>query len=448
MTDRIVRTATPIDSVAQLHARFAEGGKAPASFRLGAEHEKIGVVVDGDALGTPVPYAGPRGIAVLFERLVERGWTPVAENGNLVALSRGVERMTLEPGGQLELSADPLPTLRAVDEELAGHLAELEEVSGPLGIAWLGIGFRPFGTLDDVAWVPKGRYAVMREELPRRGAMAHEMMKRTATVQANLDFSDEEDAGRKMRAGMSVTSIVTALFASSPLAGDRDTGYATYRARVWLDTDDTRCGLLPFAFEDGPLFARYSEWALDVPLLFLYRGGRYFSAGGMTFRRFLHEGFQGERATLEDWDTHLTTLFPEVRLKSYLEVRGADAGPVPMVLALPALWKGLLYDAEACRAATELMAGLTWEQRQALRTAVPREGLATRLPDGRSVVEVARELVAIARSGLARQDPTEVSYLAPLEEIAATGRSISDQVRDLWKSVGGDRAKLIAALRL
>jgi glutamate--cysteine ligase len=448
MTDRIVRTATPVHSVAELVARFSSGQKDRARFRLGAEHEKIGVSASGDRLGAPVPYHGPRGIEVLFERLVGRGWTPVSEDGHIVALSRGVEKMTLEPGGQLELSADPLATLRAVEDELSAHLAELAQESRPLGIAWLGLGFRPFDSLDDVAWVPKGRYGVMRTELPLRGRLAHEMMKRTATVQANLDYADEADAARKLRAGMSVTSIVTALFASSPLVDGQDSGYQSYRASVWLETDPTRCGLLPFAFEDDPIFTRYTDWALDVPMLFLYRGGRYFSVGGMTFRRFLHEGFQGEPATIEDWETHLTTLFPEVRLKNYLEVRGADAGPVPMVLALPALWKGLLYDADACEAATALTAGLSFEERQTLRATVPREGLATRLPDGRRVVDTARELVAIARAGLERQDPEEASYLAPLEEIAATGVAVADRVREVWRAAGGDRARLIEALRL
>jgi glutamate--cysteine ligase len=445
MTDRIVRTATPIQSTHELVTRFAAGAKPRAEFRIGAEHEKIGVLADGEA-GRPVPYAG--GIDALFGALVARGWSPVSEDGNVVALARGSEKMTLEPGGQLELSADPLPTLRAVDEELAGHLAELAEVSRPLGIVWLGIGFRPFGTLDDVPWVPKGRYAVMRAELPARGRLAHEMMKRTATVQANLDYADEDDAGAKMRAGMGVTSIVTALFASSPIVDDRDSGHESYRARVGLETDPTRCGLLPFAFEDRPLFTAYTEWALDVPLLFLYRGGHYFSAGGMTFRRFLREGFQGELATLEDWDTHLTTLFPEVRLKHYLEVRGADAGPLPMVKALPALWKGLLYDAEACRAASTLTAGLSFADRVALREVVPRAGLSAPLPDGRRVLDLARELVAVARAGLARQAPEEVAYLEPLEEIAATGRSVAHRIRGIWTAANGDRAKLIDALRL
>jgi len=448
MTDRIVQTATPITSVEELVQRFDAGSKPAGAFRVGSEHEKVGVIDRGDPIGAPVPYHGEHGIEALFAALIERGWSPQSERGHVIALSRGVERMTLEPGGQLELSADPLPTVRAADQEISGHLAELAEVSRPLGIAWLGIGFRPFGTLDDVPWVPKGRYEVMRSELPRRGSLALEMMKRTATVQANLDYCSEEDAGRKMRAAMSVTSVVTALFAGSPLVDGKDSGYASYRASVWLDTDPTRCGLLPFAFEDRPLFAAYTDWALDVPLLFLYRAERYFSAGGMTFRQFMAEGFEGERATVEDWDTHLTTLFPEVRLKHYLEVRGADAGPRPMVLALPALWKGLLYDRQACDAATRLMAGPSYPERLRLREEVPRAGLAARLPDGRSVLEVARELVAIAHDGLSRVAADEVGYLAPLDEIVATGRGVADRIRETARVARGDRRELIEALRL
>jgi glutamate--cysteine ligase len=448
MTDRTVRTSTPITSVEELVKRFELGSTPRPSFRIGAEHEKIGVLVGGSETGAPVPYDGPRGIAALFGRLAARGWSPVAERGQVIALARGDQKMTLEPGGQLELSGGPLATLAEVEAEIGRHLVELEEESRPLGIAWLGIGFRPFGSLEDVAWVPKGRYEVMRTEMPTRGRLALEMMKRTATVQANLDYVDEDDAARKMRAAMSVTSIVTALFASSPLVDDADSGHASYRARVWLETDPTRCGLLPFAFEDGPLFRHYTEWALDVPLLFLYRGGRYFSAGAMTFRRFLREGFQGDAATLEDWDTHLTTLFPEVRLKHYIEVRGADAGPLAMVLALPALWKGLLYDDDATREALALTSRLSFAERLALREAVPRLGLSAELPDGRRVAEVARVLVATAREGLARQAPGEVGYLRPLEEIADTGRGVYDRVRDLARAAGSDRARIIDELRL
>jgi len=442
MTDRIVTTATPIESVNELVARFAAGGKPRSAWRIGAEHEKVGVLLPD---GAPVPYHGERGIAVLFSKLMALGWKPVEEGGAVIALARGPERITLEPGGQLELSGDPLRDLGEIDREITGHLAELAGPSRELGIAWLGMGFRPFGEPGDIEWVPKGRYAVMRAELPRRGSRGHDMMKRTATVQANVDYADEDDAERKLRAAMSVTSIVTALFAASPIAGGRDTGFQSYRAHAWLDTDERRCGLLRLAFERGGVFRRYVEWALDVPLLFLYRDGGYREAGGVTFRRFMMDGIDGQLATIEDWDTHLTTLFPEARLKHYLELRGADAGPLPMVLALPALWKGLLYDDDALSGATALTAGLSWADREALREAVPRQGLAARLPDGRTVRQVARELCALAAAGLARVAPADLPYLAPVTEIAETGRTVADRAR---AALARGRQQLLATMEL
>lgn len=439
MTDRIVTTATPIHSIDELVSRFLEGAKPRSEWLVGAEHEKMGVLLpDGAAL----PYHGERGIARLFTELEKLGWEPVVEGGEVIALGRGAEKITLEPGGQMEHSGQPLAGMPEIAAEISGHLAELAGPSRALGIGWLGIGFRPFDEIDEIEWVPKGRYAVMRAELPRRGSRGHDMMKRTATVQANVDYSDEGDAERKLRAAMSVTSIVTALFAASPLAGGRDTGFASFRAHAWLDTDESRAGLLKLAFERGPVFRRYVDWALDVPLLFLYRDDRYHEAGGITFRRLMAEG----RATIEDWDTHLTTLFPEARLKRYLELRGADAGPLPMVLALPALWKGLLYDDDALAGATALTASLSWADRLALRQAVPKQGLAARLPDGRSVHDAARELVALARAGLGRVAPADVPYLAPVLEVAETGRTAADRIREVFAR--GGRRELVRELLL
>jgi glutamate--cysteine ligase len=434
MTDRIGhRHASDIliGSVDELVARFGHGAKPRAAWRLGAEHEKLGVLLPD---GAPVPYHGERGIEALFTRLMARGWEAVREGQEVIALRRAGERVTLEPGGQLELSGDPLPDLAASADEIRGHLAELAGPSRALGIGWLGLGFRPFGRLDDIEWVPKGRYAVMRAELPRLGSRGHDMMKRTATIQANVDYADEEDAGRKLRAAHSVSSLVTALFAASPIADGRDTGMQSVRAYSWLDTDERRCGLLPFVFSDegGGIFRRYVEWALDVPLLFLYRDGVYREAGGVTFRRFLREGIDGRRPTLDDWDTHLTTLFPEARLKQYLEVRSADAGPLPMVLALPALWKGLLYDDDALSGALAVLGRLGWDERVALRRAVPLSGLTTPLPDGRTVRDAARELVGLARAGLSRVAPAEVGLLAAVEEVAETGRTAADRAREAF----------------
>ncbi len=440
----------PITGVDELVARFAAAGKPRGAWRVGVEHEKIGV----DERGGPLPYSGPRGIAALFERLAASGgWTRVSEGANVIALHRGSERVTLEPGGQLELSGAPLAHAAEIRAELEAHLAELKAASAPLGMSWVALGFRPFGRLDDIEWVPKGRYAVMREVLPARGKHAHDMMKRTATVQANLDYADEEDAERKLRAAMSVTTIVTALFANSPIVEGEDSGYASFRARAWLDTDPDRCGLLPFAFERGDVFRRYVEWALDVPLLFLY-DGRYHESGGVTFRRFMREGIQGKRPTLDEWDLHLSTLFPEARVKNYLEVRGADAGPLSMVLALPALWRGLLYDEDACAAATALTARLGFADRLALREAVPAAGLAAVVPGlvgaaggGVTVRDLAVELVGIARQGLERQGE-DLAVIDPLVEIAATGRAPADRVRDVWREVAGDRARFVSALAL
>lgn len=433
----------PISSQGELAARFAGAAKPRAAWRVGTEHEKIGVLADG----APVPYEGTPGIAWLFEALRSgRDWRPVVENGHVVALARADEQVTLEPGGQLEHSGAPHARLVDVVTELEAHLDELVRVSEPAGISWLGVGLRPFGRITDVPWMPKGRYAVMREYLPTRGRLAHEMMQRTATVQANLDFADEDDAARKLRAAMSATSVVTALYANSPIVDGADSGFASFRARVWLETDPDRCGLLPFVFEDGGLFARYTEWALDVPMFFVYRGG-YVPADGITFRRFLRDGFRGELATMADWDLHLSTLFPEVRLRQTIEVRGADSGSRAMVFALPALWKGLLYDETATRETTRLFAHLSMAERLALREAVPRAGLAAPVPGLGTARDAARVLLAIAKDGLTRIAPDEVAFLAPLEEIARSGRTQADAVRELWRAAKGEPGRMISALR-
>ena len=434
----------PIESTRELRDVFVQASKPRAAWRIGAEHEKIGLTVDN---GKPLPYAGERSILTVFAELQARGWEPIVEEGHVIALSRPPLKITLEPGGQLELSGAPLGSLDEVEQEITHHLAELHAVSDPLGISWLGLGFRPFATLAEAPWVPKGRYAIMRDYLPARGRLAPDMMKRTATVQANVDWSDEDDAGRKLRCAMSVTSLVTAIFACSPIAEGKDTGYASWRARAWLETDPDRCGLLAFAFAEGDVFSRYVEWALDVPMFFLYRGG-YRPAGGVTFRRFLADGFEGERATLLDWELHLSTLFPEARFRHYLELRGADSGPLAMVLALPALWLGLLYDDEACRAATDLTAHLGFAEREALRAAIPQLGLAAPLPGRGAVLEAARDLLVIARAGLARVAPDSLRLLTPLDEIAATGRAPADRVRDVWRATAGDPARFVDRVRL
>ncbi|HJZ85080.1 MAG TPA: glutamate--cysteine ligase [Polyangia bacterium] len=425
-----------------LARHFGLGAKPKVAFRVGAEHEKIGVLADGSA----VPYQGERGIGKVLERLAVGGYEAVREDGNVIALRRGSMSVTLEPGGQLELSGAVARDAYEAGRELCDHFDEVKQVSEGLGITWLAIGFRPFQTLADVPWMPKGRYRVMKAYLPTRGRLAHEMMKRTATVQANLDYEDEADASRKFRTAMGVTSLVTALYANSPLVDGKPSGYKTYRAAVWLETDPDRCGLLPFAFDSGDaLFERYAEWALDVPMFFVYRDS-YVPAGGLTFRRFLREGFRGQRATLSDWELHLSTLFPEVRLKRYLEMRGADSGPVELVRALPALWRGLLYDRDACAAAWQLVADLSMDEREQLRRDVPRQALEARVR-GRSVRELARELIAIAKAGAKRLLRHEARLLAPLERIVEEGRVPADRVLDAYAAAAGDTAALMAAVR-
>ncbi len=421
-----------------LVAYFSTAAKPRVQFRIGIEQEKIGVLPDGSA----VPYDGPRGISAILEALVGRGFTAQREDGHIIALERNGERITVEPGGQLELSGAALGTARDCREALLRHVREVQAIATPMGIRFLGVGARPFGSRDAIPWLPKRRYTVMRAYLPTRGRLAHDMMKRTATVQANFDYDSEAEATDKIRTAFGVTSIVTALFAASPITDDRPNGFKSFRAAIWLETDEDRCGILPFALKPDFSFADYVEWALDVPMFFVVRDGVYRPAGGMTFRAFMTGGFRGETATLGDWEIHLSTLFPEVRLKRYIEVRGADAGPIPMATALGALWRGLLEDAEARRAAWSLVAAHSIDQRQQLRREVPRAGLDARL-GGRRLAELAVALLEIARAGLARLDPADGPLLDPLEAYARAGRAPADDLLDDFNATNGDPARLI-----
>jgi len=432
----------PLGSVDELVAHFAGGCKPKSELRIGVEHEKLAVLAGGRAPDYEL-------IRRLLEAMAARGWSRVEEQGNLIALARPrCGTITLEPGGQIEHSGAPWPTALQAMHDVDKHIDELLPLAADLGITFLACGFRPFGTLEEVPWMPKGRYRVMRAYLPTRGALAHEMMKRTTTVQANFDYENEERAMEKLRLAMGVSSLVTSLFAASPLVDGKLTDYQSYRARAWLDTDPDRCGLLPFAFQDGARFADYAEWALDVPMFFVYRAGEYRPAGGMTFRRFLREGWQGERATMSDWDLHLSTLFPEVRLKTFAEVRQADASTREMVRALPAFWRGLLYDADARKAAWALVADWPFDERLRVWRATPKEGLRGQ-GHGRPMRELCRDLVAVARAGLtALGAADELPLLAPLERIVATGRTVADEIGDEWRRVGGDTARMIDYLRL
>jgi glutamate--cysteine ligase len=439
MSTRVDGPESPVvGSREELVAYLEAGSKPKSEWRIGTEHEKFGFYRRSKA---PVPYDGERGIRVLLETLHERfGWDPVVENGNVIALSRRDcpkgGTISLEPGGQLELSGAPLETLHETSEELRQHLIEVSEVGGELGMGFLGLGFSPKWTLAETPLMPKERYRIMMRYMPTRGRRGLDMMFRTATVQVNMDYGDEADMVAKMRVGLALQPVATALFANSPFTDGRPNGFQSYRAEVWRDTDPDRTGLLPFVFESGMGFERYADYALDVPMYFVYRGERYIDVAGASFRDFLAgklAALPGERPTLDDWADHLTTLFPDVRMKRFLEMRGADAGPFAQILALPALWAGLLYDGDSLAEAAALIADWSVEEMRALRDAVPRLGLKAPFRDG-TVGDVARIVVGLAEAGLKRRarlnrkGEDETKALLPLLETVEEGRSPADRL--------------------
>lgn len=433
--------AVPVRSFDELRSYFANAGKPAADWRVGTEHELIGVI---RATGEAPPYTGPHGIGALLAAFAKNDGEAVIENGHAIAIARGNAQITIEPGGQYELAGKPETDDNDFAADLAAHVRELAAASQPLGLAWLAIGLRPFGTRAEIPWMPKQRYDVMRAYMPTVGTRGLDMMQRTATVQVNLDFADEADAAAKMKCLYSITSILTALYAASPIVDEKISGYQTYRAWIWRDTDNQRSGLMPFVFEREDIFAAYTEWALDVPMYFVYRNGYNRVPADLTFRKFMAEGWNGETATRADWALHLSTLFPEGRLKKYIEVRGCDCGSMPMNAALAPLMRGLLYDKTARDAATALI-DLPFAERQALADDVPRAGFAAKA-GAHTLGELAKQLVAIAKDGLSRVAPQALGLLAPVEEIATTGRTQADRIIDIWQQHTGDRAALIAAL--
>jgi len=430
----------PVEGVEQLVDYLRAGEKPPERWRVGTEHEKIGLQLPERS---PVPYPGERGIGALLERIAaEDDWERVREGANVIALQKDGASITLEPGGQLELSGAPLRTIHETCSEFNGHLALMKRICEPLGIVWLGLGMHPIHRVDELPVMPKGRYQIMREYLPTKGALALEMMFATATVQANFDFADEADMAEKMRVACGTQALVSAIFANSSLSEGKANGFVSRRLNAWDYTDPDRCGLLPFVFEPDFGYRSYVEWALDVPMFFVVRDGRYSPGGGHTFRQFLERGVDGLRPTMADFDLHLTTVFPDVRLKRFIEVRGADAVPPGLTCSLPALWKGVLYDGEARAAAWQLVAGASWDERLAARGDVARRGLAAAFA-GRPVLELARELAAIAREGLrriahaGRRDADESAYLDPIDEQLALGRSPGEEVLERWEGEWG-----------
>jgi glutamate--cysteine ligase len=431
---------TPIESRDELVAWFEAGSKGDTPGLIGTEHEKFAFFEHDHA---PVPYEGLRGIRAILEGLAARtGWEPILDGEHVIGLFDpvGGGAISLEPGGQFELSGAPVETLHDSEAELRAHLDAVNSVARPLGIQFLGLGHSPTWTLAETPVMPKQRYAIMARYMPKVGTRGLDMMFRTCTVQVNLDFASEADMVQKMRTSLALQPIATALFANSPFSEGKPNGYLSMRSEIWRDTDNNRAGMVPFVFEPGMGFDRYTDYALDVPMYFVKRGDVYHDVTGASFRDLLAgrlPQLPGVRATISDWANHLSTLFPEVRLKRYLEMRGADAGPRPMLEALPAFWVGLLYEPGVLDQASRLVAEWTAQDRQALRDAVPREGLHATIR-GRSARDVARDVLDLSHEGLRRrglldaQGRDETRYLAPLHVIAQHGRTAAEELLGLY----------------
>ena len=440
---------TPIESRDALAAYIEQGEKPKADWRIGTEHEKFPFYREGLR---PVPYEGPAGIQALLEGMAEKsGWRRVYDLENVIALEMPDcplgGSITLEPGGQFELSGAPLQTIFQTCEETGKHLSLVRDVAGPLGISFLGLGFSPLWTLAETPRMPKSRYGIMTAYMPKVGSLGLDMMYRSCTVQVNLDFASEADMVKKLRVSLALQPLAAALFANSPFTEGKPNGYLSMRSAIWLDTDRARSGMLPFAFEDGMGYERYVDYALDVPMYFVRRDGRYINAAGASFRDFLDgrlPQLPGEKPTLTDWADHLTTLFPEVRLKRFLEMRGADSGNHLSLCALPAFWTGLLYDQASLDAAYDLIKDWTAEERQRLRDEVPRLALKTPFRNG-ALRDVAREALKLADAGLKARGhgdfmgSDESIFLMPLFEIVERGRTQAEVLLERYHGEwGGD----------
>ena len=439
----------PIGSRDDLVHWFAVGCKPKSDWRIGTEHEKIVFRTDDLA---PVPYAGPRGIRAIMEELIARyGWLPIMEGDNIIALKRPdgepLATVSLEPGGQFELSGAPLATMHEVGAETQLHLDQVRAIGEDLKIGFLGLGFSPKWTLAETPKMPKRRYAVMTRYMPKVGKGGLEMMYRTATIQVNLDFASEADMVKKLRVSLALQSVATAIFAASPFTEGKPNGFLSLRSEVWRDTDPNRTGLLPFVFEQGMSFDRYVEYALDVPMYFIYRDGDYIDVAGASFRDFMGGKLASVlnrpelaklQPTIDDWSDHITTIFPEVRMKRFLEMRGADGGRWRRICALPAFWVGLLYDQSALDAAYDMIKGWTAQERQTLRNGVPR--LALKTPFRKyQMLDIAREVAAMSASGLKARacvndkGRDERMYLEPVQQIVESGRTIAEDLLEAYE---------------
>ena len=438
----------PITSKADLVESFSSGSKPKSEWRIGTEHEKFGF--DLKTL-SPLPYEGRPGVKAMLDGLKRFGWEPINEGPNIIGLKQNGAAISLEPGGQLELSGAPLRSLHETCSESNLHLEQVKEVASEIGAGYIGLGYHPTARLEDVPVMPKGRYDIMRRYMPRVGGLGHEMMFRTCTIQVNLDFSSEADMIKKFRVGLALQPIATAMFAASPFREGRPNGFMSYRAHVWTDVDNARSGMLPWVFEDGMSFERYVDYALDVPMYFIYRDGKYHDVAGKSFRDFLTRklpGFEHVEPTMADWADHLTTIFPEVRLKKFLEMRGADGGLWRRICALPALWVGIYYDQNSLDAAWDMVKDWTAEERSALREAVPKLGLKTPFRNT-NVQALARHLLTISKAGLRMRGQTdsiggtEEGFIEPLFQIVESGRTRAEDLLERfhgpWK---GDVTKL------
>ena len=440
MTTRTDDSESPsVESRDDLLAVFSGGEKKPEQWRIGTEHEKF---VYRTADHRAPSYDEPGGIRDLLLGLTEFGWSPVVENGNVIALMGPHQgTVSLEPAGQFELSGAMLENLHQTCSEAGRHLAQVKAVGEKLGIGFLGLGMWPDKARSDLPTMPKGRYAIMLNYMPKVGNLGLDMMLRTCTIQTNLDYSSEADMVKKFRVGLALQPVATALFANSPFTEGKPNGYLSYRSHIWEDTDPDRTGMLPFVFEDGFGYERYCDFALDVPMYFVFRDGQYIDVAGESFRDFL-EGrlpqLPGEKPKLSDFIDHLSTIFPEVRLKSFLEMRGADGGPWSRICALPALWVGLLYDSVALDAAWDLVKDWTIEQHEELRHHVPKLALGAPAPGGGTLHELARKVLAIASAGLTRRarlnsaGDNESGFLDPLNEVVGSGKTPAERLLDLY----------------
>ncbi|MDI1477697.1 glutamate-cysteine ligase family protein [Polyangium sp. y55x31] len=421
-------------------------------YRIGAEAEKFGV---DTTTGAPLPYEGPRSVLTVLEALVERhGWKIDRESptGPIIALERAGASVTLEPGGQLELSGAAFDNVHQICLEMSGHLAELRDISGELNLSWLGVGFHPLARQDELPWVPKSRYGIMRRYLPTRGTGGLDMMRRTATVQANFDYSSEEGAMRALRVSLRLSPVTTAMFANSPFVEGALWGGKSRRALTWLSVDPARQGLLENVLERGKRFVDYVEWALDAPMFLIKRGDAVLENTGQSFRSFLKHGFRDHRATSTDWQTHLNTLFPEVRLKRTIEVRGADSQSAALTCALPALWTGILYDDRALDEAEALTESFTYAELEALRPAIAEKGLGATFR-GEKLAALAERVLVIAEGGLARRarmrnGKDERVHLARLGSLVEKGQCPADALVEGLEAGADLRREILVRARI